>query len=344
MVAGIYLITRKSTGQKYGGGSINIERRIKQHINNPSKGSRIDNAIQKHGWDDFEWEILEELPADWKIIGSREKYWINFFNAFEDPNHYNLTEGGGGRSGYKKPYEDFEYTIVKAGSAGFLIYGRSHQSIKICKDKSKLESIAEALNNGEITEEEAKKINLNPFEYTIAKAGKTGFKISDRDNKSIKTCKDKSKLESIAEALNNGEITEEEAKEIDLNPFEYIVVKAGVSNGNQQYCICGRSRNMIKKSINKEILDEIAEKLNNGSLTEEEAKAINPNPFKYTVTKKGFRRGKQKYAIHGRDNKTIKQSIDKRALDKITDVLNNGLLTEEEVKKSRGVKKILEKI
>lgn len=65
---------------------------------------------------------------------------------------------------------------------------------------------------------------------------------------------------------------------------------------------------------------------------------------KYTVAKKGFHNGKRNYCIQDRDNYQIKSSMNKNALDKIAYALNNGFLTEEEVKKNRGVKKILEKI
>lgn len=60
--------------------------------------------------------------------------------------------------GYRKPYEDFEYTVVKAGKKGFTICDRSHLEIKTCKDRGKLLPIATALNNGEITEKEVKSV------------------------------------------------------------------------------------------------------------------------------------------------------------------------------------------
>lgn len=126
--------------------------------------------------------------------------------------------------------------------------------------------------------------------------------------------------------------------------FEYTVVKKGFRGGKQLYGIRDRDDNPIKQSINKVALDEITEKLNNGLLTEEEAKRINLNPFKYTVVKAGHNNGKQQYAIFNRNNKEIKTSINKEALDEIAAALNSGSLTEEDVKKSRGVKKILEKI
>lgn len=100
MVAGIYLITNKKTGQKYVGGSIDIENRMYFHEHSPNNGSYIDDAIQKYGFDSFDWQVIEKLPADWKIIGKREKYWIKFYNTFKNKKHYNLDEGGVGRSGY----------------------------------------------------------------------------------------------------------------------------------------------------------------------------------------------------------------------------------------------------
>ena len=162
MTAGVYLIFNMETGQLYPGGSKNIEDRIDKHIKSPNKKSRIDNAIQKHGWDKFDWVILEETDPDWKIIGPREKYWIAYYNAFEDPFHYNLTKGGEGINGYRKPYEDFVYTVAKGGFTNgqqkYVICDRDNNPIKSSINKEALDEIADKLNKGEITEEEVKKI------------------------------------------------------------------------------------------------------------------------------------------------------------------------------------------
>jgi ATP:corrinoid adenosyltransferase len=96
------------------------------------------------------------------------------------------------------------------------------------------------------------------------------------------------------------------------------------------------------KSINKEALDEIAVALNNGSLSEEEAKIIDLNPFEYTVAKAGFNKGKQSYTIRDRNHNMIKKSVNKEVLDEIAVALNNGEITEEEVKSVIGVNKVLE--
>lgn len=101
MVSGVYLITNLINGHMYVGGSVDIMRRFRQHKLGVDAGIHpIDNAIKKYGVDNFSFQIITELPPDWKIISEYEKYWIKFYNTFEDPKHYNLTKGGEGKNGY----------------------------------------------------------------------------------------------------------------------------------------------------------------------------------------------------------------------------------------------------
>lgn len=52
------------------------------------------NAIQKYGWDNFEYEVLEEnISAD--EIDERENYWIDFYHSSADENGYNLLKPDG---------------------------------------------------------------------------------------------------------------------------------------------------------------------------------------------------------------------------------------------------------
>ena len=290
-------------------------------------------------------EVLQKNPDRWEYhvykkfdtLEEADKCEFDLINLYRP--RFNFKHGGiNGRNFY----QDFEYSVSKAGKNGFKICDRSNKPIKNCRDKSKLEPIATALNNGEITEEETKAIDLNPFEYSVIKAGfiggKQNYTINDRDNKRIKSSINKEALDEIVVALNNGKITEEEVK-----VFKYTVRKAGFTDGKQRYAISDKYDNPIKSSINKEGLDEIAIALNNGKITEEEAKNINLNLFKYTVSKNWFKRnGKRNYAIRNRENKSIKSSINKKALDEIATALNNGEITEEEVKSVRGINKVLE--
>lgn len=95
MTCGIYMIKNKNTGQKYIGQSINIEKRWQQHCRKHDRlNSYIDNAIGKYGSDNFLLRVIEKLPNDVNMLNTREKYWIKFYNTYEDKNHYNLTPGG----------------------------------------------------------------------------------------------------------------------------------------------------------------------------------------------------------------------------------------------------------
>lgn len=107
MVSGIYMITNKINGHMYIGGSIDIKRRFNDHKQGKNiKTSPIDKAIRKYGENNFTYQIITQLPPDWSVIGEHEKYWIKFYNTFNNPNHYNLTEGGGGSCGYKHSDEN----------------------------------------------------------------------------------------------------------------------------------------------------------------------------------------------------------------------------------------------
>lgn len=95
MTCGVYLIENKKTKQKYVGQSINIEKRWQQHCRGYDKQhSYIDNAIQKHGKNNFIFSIITELPHDKILLNIHEKYWIKFYNSYTNQKHYNLTPGG----------------------------------------------------------------------------------------------------------------------------------------------------------------------------------------------------------------------------------------------------------
>lgn len=86
----IYLITNKINGKKYVGQTIqNPKRRFRRHKYNYDN-TAIGNAFDKYGEENFELEILEECESD--NLNDREKYWINYYNAYEEG--YNLSIGG----------------------------------------------------------------------------------------------------------------------------------------------------------------------------------------------------------------------------------------------------------
>lgn len=94
-VCGIYLITNKMTGQMYVGQSIRIYRRFDEHRRAQGFGhSRIDNAINKYGAENFSFEIIMTIENDIEKLNDAEREWIAILNTYEDDFHYNLTPGG----------------------------------------------------------------------------------------------------------------------------------------------------------------------------------------------------------------------------------------------------------
>lgn len=91
----IYITTNKINGKKY----------IGQHKGKPEdgylgSGTNIIKAINKYGKENFSKKILcfcetrEEADA-------KEKYYIEYYNAVDDNNFYNLSEGGTGGDGWR---------------------------------------------------------------------------------------------------------------------------------------------------------------------------------------------------------------------------------------------------
>lgn len=95
MTCGIYLITCMDV--KYVGQSMNIEKRIKNHIylfnRNNHDNPYLQRLWNKYGDEEFSFDILEETLLDEKDLNNKEIYWIEKLNTLS-PNGANLMEGG----------------------------------------------------------------------------------------------------------------------------------------------------------------------------------------------------------------------------------------------------------
>lgn len=85
---GIYLITNKLNNQKYIGQSKNISARWSAHRRNANNKkefkscSKLYNAFEKYGVDNFIFSVIEEVKDPNKLT-KREIYWIKFYNTIE---------------------------------------------------------------------------------------------------------------------------------------------------------------------------------------------------------------------------------------------------------------------
>lgn len=96
-LCGIYKINFPN-GKSYIGRAVDIKRRIKEH-NNPNSTQLVDKIIQKELGKVTQIELLEKIKdkTNLTLINERERYWIKYYNTYEDKTKgYNLTPGGDG--------------------------------------------------------------------------------------------------------------------------------------------------------------------------------------------------------------------------------------------------------
>ena len=109
MASGIYKIENNITHNIYIGKAKNFNSRWNQHKSNAkyNYNTHLYNAIKKYGIDNFSFTIIEVIPLELydEICNEREKYWIKYYQAYEDPNNYNETEGGEGSCGWEPSQE-----------------------------------------------------------------------------------------------------------------------------------------------------------------------------------------------------------------------------------------------
>lgn len=102
-VGGIYCFENKINGKKYIGKSIDLKKRILDHINslriNKDKSVYLQNAWNKYGEKSFIIYILCE-ENNYEKLSELEIFFINKLNS-KTPYGYNLTNGGDGTFGYK---------------------------------------------------------------------------------------------------------------------------------------------------------------------------------------------------------------------------------------------------
>lgn len=85
----IYCYTNKNTGKKYIGQTIHPEQRKRSHLyeaTNHKTEYYFHRSIRKHGWEAFEYEVLETV--DEEHLSERETFYIKSLNTHW-PNGYN---------------------------------------------------------------------------------------------------------------------------------------------------------------------------------------------------------------------------------------------------------------
>ena len=89
----VYITTNHVNGKQYiGQRKYDKQGKWKEYLRS---GIILSRAIEKYGLKNFSKEIIEECKTK-KILNEREIYWINYYNAVESDNFYNIASGGDG--------------------------------------------------------------------------------------------------------------------------------------------------------------------------------------------------------------------------------------------------------
>lgn len=118
----IYITTNLVDGKKY------IGQHAYSEFNENYKGSGVylQKAIKKHGKENFKVEILEWCYSQ-EELDEREVYWIDFYQAVESDEFYNLAKGGDGCKKGSKLSEETKKRISKAHQGEkHNMYGKHH--------------------------------------------------------------------------------------------------------------------------------------------------------------------------------------------------------------------------
>lgn len=99
---GIYKITNLITNKIYIGKTNDSERRWKDHQRlaftegHKEYNKALYQSMRKYGIENFIFELIEEIEEYDTLSGQREKYWVSYFDSYN--NGYNETLGGDGGS------------------------------------------------------------------------------------------------------------------------------------------------------------------------------------------------------------------------------------------------------
>lgn len=88
----IYETTNLINGKKYIG-KRKSNKFLKDYL---GSGILIKKAIEKYGRENFTVKLIEEVLGTKDDLNTREQYWINYYNASNNDNFYNISKGGDG--------------------------------------------------------------------------------------------------------------------------------------------------------------------------------------------------------------------------------------------------------
>ncbi len=155
----VYKYTDLTNRKIYYGQTINLKKRQAQHLSLAKNGdeSYLHRAMRAHGIENFICEVIEKCDNE-DQLNKREQFYIARDKSNSPKFGYNMTEGGGGKSGYHHSQETKDKIRKKK-------IGKK-MSIEFCKKRSELTSGKNNPMFGRHHSEKAKRtISLNSSNY-----------------------------------------------------------------------------------------------------------------------------------------------------------------------------------
>ena len=172
----------------------------------------------------------------------------------------------------------------------------------------------------------------NPkFNFTDGGDGRSGR--SMRENNPMKSPEVRKKVSQALTGIKRSEETKQKLSQLNTGSNhpqwkDYATAYNCGKDGNDKQVYAIRyNGEILKKTVNKKMAEELCIKLNNNEITANEIKNThNPNWKKdnYRIVKAGNTNGKPMYALMGKDHKRIKRSHDKKKLEKLIEELINN--------------------
>jgi group I intron endonuclease len=139
----IYKFENKINGKVYIGRTDNFERRLIEHRASvkSGKGYTLHDAIRKHGWENFEYKIIDEAKTHQEIVAKELEHIVAHDSVRTGYNSTLETGHGGDNWAGRKDsseYSEFINKMVQINNEGRM-HGKVHadNSIEKMKDKAK---------------------------------------------------------------------------------------------------------------------------------------------------------------------------------------------------------------
>ena len=144
----VYKFTNLVNNKIYIGITDWVNKRIGDHVRysknvNSKCRMYLHEAISKHGFNKFSFEIVEEVTTR-EELNQREIYWINYFNSTNNSLGYNLTKGGNTNYPSKETIQKKILSSKKVKVAQYDLQGNFINKFESIKEASRQLNISDS--------------------------------------------------------------------------------------------------------------------------------------------------------------------------------------------------------